>query len=173
MVGRKVGFLMTRYSEFYRKIRVIVEKYPLLKPIIVGYNGLVTTMMYTLYAVLLAYLFLVSYHALFRALLVSGLSFLLISLYRKWLNQPRPYESWAITPLIARKGKGESFPSRHVFSATLISMCWLWQSPSLGLFLLLLSLGLAVCRVVAGVHYPKDVLAGYALGLLFGTLLFL
>ena len=64
-------------------------------------------------------------------------------------------------------------PSRHVFSASMVSMCALRLSFPFGLMLLGFSLILAFCRVLGGVHYPKDVLIGYALGFSFGLLLFL
>lgn len=64
-------------------------------------------------------------------------------------------------------------PSRHVFSASLLSMVLLQVSGTLGLLFLVLSLGLASARVLGGVHYPKDVLVGYLLGLLWGSLLYL
>ena len=44
---------------------------------------------------------------------------------------------------------------------------------SLSTLSLILSAVLAVCRVVGGVHYPRDVVVGYALGLVCGALLFL
>ena len=65
------------------------------------------------------------------------------------------------------------FPSLHVFSASIISMAVLTQSSFLGVILLILSLVIAFCRVLGGVHYPHDVVAGYLIGLICGFLLFL
>ena len=102
-----------------------------------------------------------------------GTSFILLSLLRKILNQPRPYERWTISPLIIKDAKGQSMPSRHVFSAVVISVCVLRVTTWAGIFLLILSALLAFCRVLGGVHYPKDVVVGYIIGLIAGSLLFL
>ena len=64
-------------------------------------------------------------------------------------------------------------PSRHVFSSTIIAMSALSLSPWFGFILLFLTALLALVRVLGGVHYPKDVLVGYACGLLVGSLLYL
>jgi len=74
---------------------------------------------------------------------------------------------------VARNTLGTPMPGRHVFSATVISMCLLYFFWLPGLICLLLSAGLAVVRVIGGVHYPKDVLVGYLCGICWGALLFL
>ena len=68
---------------------------------------------------------------------------------------------------------GKSFPSRHVFSATVIAMLALTLNPWLGGAMLFLAGALALLRVLGGVHYPSDVLAGYVIGILVGLLLYL
>lgn len=104
---------------------------------------------------------------------LPALGFVLLSYVRKKLDFPRPYETWDMMPLISRESRGQSMPSRHVFSASLLSMVLLQVSNWLGLLFFILSLGLGLARVLGGVHYPKDVLAGYLLGLLWGSLLYL
>ncbi len=42
-------------------------------------------------------------------------NFLLLTLVNKWINQPRPYETWEIIPLLDKDSLGNSMPSRHVF----------------------------------------------------------
>lgn len=106
-------------------------------------------------------------------ILLPAIGFALLSAIRKRLNQARPYEKWAIQPLLDKDTSGKSMPSRHVFSATVISMSLLYFFWMPGLICLLLSAGLAVVRVIGGVHYPKDVLVGYLCGICWGALLFL
>ena len=106
-------------------------------------------------------------------IMVPALGFILLTLVRKWINQPRPYETWGIVPLLEKDSSGNSMPSRHVFSATIISMACLHANLSAGLILLVLSALLGLVRVLGGVHYPKDVLVGYACGLLWGILFFM
>ena len=106
-------------------------------------------------------------------IMVPALGFILLTLVRKWINQPRPYETWGIVPLLEKDSSGNSMPSRHVFSATIISMACLHANLPAGLILLLLSALLGLVRVLGGVHHPKDVLVGYACGLIWGILFFI
>ena len=55
---------------------------------------------------------------------VPASGFVILSFLRKKINAPRPYEEWDIKPLLDRDSPGQSMPSRHVFSATIISK-WL------------------------------------------------
>ena len=106
-------------------------------------------------------------------IMVPAFGFVLLTLVRKWINQPRPYETWGIVPLLDKDSSGNSMPSRHVFSATIISMACVHANLPAGLILLVLSALLGLVRVLGGVHYPKDVLVGYACGLIWGILLFI
>lgn len=101
-------------------------------------------------------------------LLVPAVSFFLVSIFRTKYGALRPYEKYGFTPLIPKDTQGKSFPSRHVFSIFVIAtvVCYVWLLP--GIILLLLGMVLAVLRVVMGVHFPKDVLAGAMLGVVSG-----
>ena len=103
--------------------------------------------------------------------LASG--FVILSLLRKKINAPRPYEEWDIKPLLDRDSSGQSMPSRHVFSATIISMACLHASLTMGMICLILSAILGLVRVLGGVHFPKDVVVGYICGLVWGVIFFL
>ena len=59
-------------------------------------------------------------------------------------------------------------PSRHIFSITIIAMCWLYICQPVGIILLVMTLVLAVLRVVMGVHFIKDVIAGIIYGIICG-----
>lgn len=52
----------------------------------------------------------------------------------------------------------------------MIAMCWLAYCPPLGIALLVGGVVMAIIRVVGGVHYPRDVIAG-ALVAVFGGIL--
>jgi len=99
--------------------------------------------------------------------------FVILSFLRKKINSPRPYEVWEIVPLLDRDSSGQSMPSRHVFSATIISMACLHASLTMGMICLTLSAFLGLVRVLGGVHYPKDVVVGYICGLVWGVIFFL
>ncbi|MFR2587027.1 MAG: phosphatase PAP2 family protein, partial [Adlercreutzia equolifaciens] len=80
------------------------------------------------------------------------------------------YERCAISPLIVRDGAGESFPSRHAFSAFAIAASWFAAAVPVALALLAVAALLAVCRVLGGVHFPRDVIAGALVGVAVGGL---
>ena len=101
---------------------------------------------------------------------VVALGFAAVSAYRSCLNAPRPYERCAISPLIVRDGAGESFPSRHAFSAFAIAASWFAAAVPVALALLAVAALLAVCRVLGGVHFPRDVIAGALVGVAVGGL---
>ena len=103
-----------------------------------------------------------------QALAVPAVGFALVSLMRRAINEPRPYEACSIEKLIDKDTQGKSFPSRHSFSIAVIGMCWLRYVPAAGILILLASLVMAWARVLAGVHYPRDVVCGLALGVLVG-----
>lgn len=129
-------------------------------------NKLCTGVMYLAYPILLVYLYFFgkfsSYFSFKKALLVPAISFVLLSIVRALINRPRPYETFEMPPVIKKDTKGNSFPSRHVFSATMIAMTFLLMSPWpwIGMLFLFVSVLLAVVRVISGVHYISDVLAG-------------
>jgi len=113
-------------------------------------------------------LFLQKNERLSCAVLVPAISFVLLSVGRYIINRPRPYEAFAVPSVINKDTRGKSFPSRHVFSATIIAMTFLFASPWvwLGVVFLMVSVLLAVVRVVSGVHYISDVIAGIVIAVL-------
>lgn len=105
-----------------------------------------------------------------RVLLVPAFSFILLSIIRAVIDEPRPYETYDIQPLLARKGKGKSFPGRHVFSAAVIACALLWLDVDWGIDGFAAMAVIACLRVIGGVHYPRDVVAGALLGILCGVI---
>ena len=105
-----------------------------------------------------------------RLLLVTSVPFVLVSVARKLIDAPRPYE---LLPFYENKPKakrGQSFPSRHVFSVTVIGVCLMTWSALVGIGLLVLGAALAVIRVLLGMHFVRDVAAGAAIGTLSGVI---
>ena len=107
-------------------------------------------------------------------LVVPAVSFLLLSFFRAKYNAKRPYEIYEFEPLIKKDTAGKSFPSRHVFSIFVIGSSLWCMYPYIGTVVMAAGVVLAVIRVIVGVHFPKDVIAGAVIGYLCGlfTMLF-
>lgn len=101
---------------------------------------------------------------------VTAVGFVAVSFFRRRFNALRPYECCAIAPLIARDGAGKSFPSRHAFSAFAIAASWFAASAPVAVVLLVAAVVLAICRVLGGVHFPRDVVVGALIGSATGAL---
>ena len=163
---------MKNYQEWYDKRKSSLLRHPQLLQLMRVFNRIMTVLMPLAYLTLLGTSFMSKGLGKEFAtyIIVPASGFVLLTLIRKWINQPRPYEAWGIIPLLDKDSAGNSMPSRHVFSATIISMACLHANLPAGL---ILSAFLGLVRVLGGVHYPKDVLVGYACGLLLGILFFI
>lgn len=141
----------------------------MLKILLVG-NKVETYLFYILYPLLLVILAVTGNSLFLKAIAVPAVSFALVSVFRKLYNAARPYEELDIDPLIKKDTSGKSFPSRHVLSVYVIAMSWLPFNTVAGVLLLLLGIDMMFIRVVGGVHYPQDVVAGAVCGILAGVL---
>ena len=166
---------MKNYQEWYNHIAGKIENKPFLLRLLRTFNRFMTVVMPIVYLTLLVTTYFQEGFGkqVLIYVFISATGFVILSLLRKKINAPRPYEVWEIVPLLDRDSPGQSMPSRHVFSATIISMACLHASLSVGVILLILSVFLGLVRVLGGVHYPKDVLVGYICGLVWGVIFFL
>lgn len=166
---------MKNYQEWYDRIADNIENKPFLLSLLRTFNRFMTVVMPMIYLTMLATTYLqqgLGKQVLIYVLIPAS-GFVILSLLRKKINASRPYEVWEIVPLLDRDSPGQSMPSRHVFSATIISMACLHASLTMGMICLTLSALLGLVRVLGGVHYPKDVVVGYICALVWGVLFFL
>ena len=166
---------MKNYQEWYDHIAGNIKNKPFLLSLLKSFNRLMTVVMPIVYLTLLVTTYLQQGFGkqvlIYVCIPASG--FVILSFLRKKINAPRPYEVWEIVPLLDRDSPGKSMPSRHVFSASIISMACLHASLSVGVILLVFSALLGLVRVLGGVHFPKDVVVGYICGLVWSVLFFL
>lgn len=154
------------YQLFYQKLSKPFRPY---RKLVGLFNKIFTYLFYLAYPICLVLAY--QRDCLLKIILVPGISFVLLSVFRNIVDKKRPYETWKIKPIIKKDTKGHSMPSRHVFSSVMISMCYVMLVPILGYILLLISVIAACIRVIGGVHYPIDVVVGYMVGLICGVLL--
>ena len=157
---------MTR--ERYERIEAWFGVHPVLLRALVGLNCWLPRLVYGVYPLVVLYLAIHKDERIFRVLLVPAAAFATVTVLRRVRDTPRPYEELDFTPLIPRAKKGQSFPSRHTASASVIAAaCWsVW--PPLGAALAAVALLIAVVRPLGGIHYIRDTVAGLLLGLAFG-----
>ena len=163
--------MWNNYAAFYAQITKKFQNESAKKKLNV-FNAFLTDLFYAAYPCLLLYVFVYKRSEFAKILLIPAVSFAVLSMIRKAVNWPRPYEKDDITPLIRKDTKGNSMPSRHVFSAVIIAMAFFYLLPWLGIVLLILAAMSGCTRILGGVHYPWDVAAGYLCGICCGLLFF-
>lgn len=99
------------------------------------------------------------------------------TLVYKWLKgktlRPRPYQVHQAIHLTGAPLDQFSFPSGHTLHAVVFCSVGLVYFPMLAWLLVPFTLLVAVSRLVLGLHYPSDVLAGAVIGSLIAGMSFL
>jgi len=99
----------------------------------------------------------------FSILFLTSITTWLVAYTLKLLFQiPRPFVEFGITPLAYESGY--SFPSEHASVFFAIAFATIFLDKKVGRALLFLAVLIALSRVVLGVHYPIDIIAGFLLG---------
>lgn len=165
------------YVKIYEKQRAIYEARPRAKKAVFIADKAATVSIALLYAFLCAYVCffkpteagkkLLFFHADFRdayfLFLSPFVAIALISLFRKIIDGKRPYEC-GITPLFVKKRTGNSFPSRHLLCAAVISyVSFLYLFP-VGVVVTILEIVLSYTRFTCGWHFPRDLFFGMLFG---------
>ena len=169
----------------YRAITKTLKTRPALTKAVTITNKLLTNAIYCAYPCLLIWLVwnasplhtgstwnIAALWICARAFLVPFISFVALTVLRKAINAPRPYETFNTPPVIPKQTRGLSFPSRHVFSIFVIATTFIAVCPAtwIGIVILCMGVVLACIRVIAGVHFPRDVIVGGMLGIICGVI---
>ena len=100
------------------------------------------------------------------ALVSAGLGLLVNQAIGKLWFRERPFVAHpGSTLLLVRRSLDPSFPSDHATAAFAIAFAVLFFSLRAGLLFLLAASAIGFSRVLLGLHYPGDVLAGVGIGL--------
>jgi len=90
------------------------------------------------------------------------------TLVYKWLkhktHRPRPFQVRQDVWLAGKPLDHFSFPSGHTLHAVVFGLIAMHYYPSLGIVLIPFMVMVGMSRVVLGLHYPSDVLAGAGIG---------
>lgn len=167
------------YKQLYERSANFYNSKPKAKKLLYVLNSGLTVLFGLAYLALWVYAVLwgkFSIHDYIRITFVPALSLFLVSILRAVIVRPRPYSEKGdnVTPLKKRKGMDDdSFPSRHLACAAAIAVCFFPSLPLFGAMLLLLCVALGYVRFALGLHYPSDLLAGFAVGNIVAGLYFL
>ena len=154
----------------YRKISNKIRKYKYGEQIVRKLNLFSTSVVYIIYILVVAFMIITKECDVIRIVAVTAVSFIGVSYFRKKFDTPRPYTVYNYEPIIKKEKEGNSFPSRHVFSAFVIATTFIYANLELGICLFAISCLIAVLRVIGGVHFPKDVIVGAITGSICGVL---
>ncbi len=157
-------------EERYHAVGTWFRAHPGALAVLTAANKILPMVDYLFYLGALALLAIGKDGRFWRVLVVPAAVFVGGTVLRAILNFPRPYEVYQAPPLTPKDRAGQSFPSRHLFSAAVLAVCGFWLWPPMGWVLTAVTLLLAPARVLAGVHFVRDVAAGAVLGALLGWL---
>ena len=161
------------YVRFYRKCEAFFKEKQIRFDILKFLYKVLPVLEAAVYCGLIIYSFAKEDYLMFtKCIVVPATAFVVVSIFTKLIDSPRPYTKYDITPLINKDKTGESFPSRHTLSAFLITMTGFYVYFPVGIVLAVMSLIIAITRVVSGVHFTKDVIAGAVIGILSGIIYF-
>lgn len=130
--------------------------------------------------VMLAGLFLLFHHEVFKAespwqiflqkkkeiLLVffsAGLAYVLAYIFKFFFHTLRPFDLFSQVQSIIPES-GYAFPSGHAATFAALAFAIFFTHKKAGYIFMLFALLIGVARVVAGVHFPIDILGGFMLG---------
>ncbi len=104
-----------------------------------------------------------------RHMLIAGLiSLTIYKVLKVTTCRLRPYENCPDVQLCGRVLDQFSFPSGHTFHAVGFSLVLAYHFPVMAVAVVPFTMLVALSRVVLGLHYPSDVLAGAVCGAMVG-----
>lgn len=117
------------------------------------------------YLVLLCYVyFYLKDLSLFKVCVLKPFSVLISSkLLRIIINRDRPYIIFENLNLPQKKEA--SMPSNHTASSFIISLMYFYINSRLAIVLCLISAIVSFSRIIIGIHFPLDILAGFLLSI--------
>ena len=106
-------------------------------------------------------------------ILVSAIIAWLISKTIKFFYfSPRPFETLDNVNLLFEYGESDSFPSGHATFFSALATSFYFYHKYLAIIYIIGAILIGLSRIIAGIHWPSDILAGYALGGLIGYFIY-
>lgn len=164
------------YKKYYEKLSAFISARPFFKKALPVLDTVLTALFFVSYSGLCFYALAKKMQAtiLMDMIFPLFLSLLIVTVLRLAIPRPRPYseEGAGIIPIIKKKkGENNSFPSRHIACAAVITCVFFPHFPLIAISLLFFTFLLAFVRFALGVHYLSDLLAGGAIGFVIGLIM--
>ncbi|WP_227521921.1 phosphatase PAP2 family protein [Bacillus solitudinis] len=103
-------------------------------------------------------------YSAFVAAISLLVSHLIVMLVKRSLPRHRPYLEFPGAIVVENPFKDHSFPSGHTTAIFSVTVPFMVEFPLFILPLLILSTLVGISRIVLGLHYPSDVMAGAVIG---------
>ena len=150
----------------HEKLMRYVAKRPKLVKVLKALCHIASCVAVAAFALLFRFYLNVSPLSAMKHLGMLGIPFVLVSLMRRYIGAPRPYEIYDFFECRPKDSEKNSFPSRHAFSIFAIGVATWFVYPVFGSILLTLGLLMCVSRVALGYHFPRDVITGSIIGII-------
>ena len=131
--------------------------------------------------VIAAFLFLLYFSAyskrekfyIFWATFISVVTarFIITEIIRFFYHRPRPFLAHDLDQLIYKYVNTGSFPSGHAAFFFAMATAVYFYNKKWGIGFFIAAILMNISRVIAGVHYPSDILAGAIIGIYIGIIL--
>jgi undecaprenyl-diphosphatase len=132
--------------------------------------------------IILAGLFLLFHHEVFKAenpfqvflqkkkeillaFFVGVVAYLVASILKIFIHIPRPFDTFPQVHSLFTE-TGYSFPSGHATFFMALAFSLFFYHKKAGCVFMFFALLIGTARIIAGVHFPNDILGGFILGIL-------
>lgn len=103
-------------------------------------------------------------HVSMRMAIIGIAGLIIYKLIKSVTERPRPYKVNSHITLGTMPLDQYSFPSGHTLHAVSFTLTSVYYIPELGWLLIPFAVLIALSRIILGLHYPTDVLAGGVVG---------
>ncbi len=118
------------------------------------------------YVVVLFFLKKITLKLITKILIATLLAWLISKIIKYFYFSPRPFVLLDDVKMLFNHGLNDSFPSGHAtFTFALAMAVSLFKSYKIGILLFISAILISLSRVIVGIHWPLDILAGSILGI--------
>src|SRR3989344_5189935 len=94
----------------------------------------------------------------------AGVTLIIAHFLKILINMPRPFDAIANVSALFTES-GQAFPSGHAAFFSALAFAIFFINKKAGYVFMLFALLIGLARIMAGVHFPVDILGGFTLGI--------